>query len=242
MISEPAPSRVLIAIQARSNSSRFPGKIFEEIGRKMVLSHVIDAAKSAKIYVERAGKVHCDVAILHPEGDTKIIEKFKNSGVLLISGPEHDVLTRYVSAQRLTLADYVVRLTSDCPLVFDFIISKHINVAVYNKLDYVSNVEESCRQIADGFDCEIMSANAIEWLAENAKTAEEREHVTLALRTRDSRALSQGFVSSKMDTSDMKLSLDTKEDLDRIRSFYHRREHKMDNAILRFGRKRVYEL
>jgi spore coat polysaccharide biosynthesis protein SpsF len=236
------PARVLIAIQARSASTRFPGKIYEEIGSKMVLTHVIDAAKKAKKYCERSGKMVCEIAVLYPDGDQRILDTFKSAGVLMIAGPEHDVLARYLAAQRYTAADYVVRLTSDCPLVFPFIISKHINVAVYNRMDYVSNVDEECRMFADGLDCEAISANAIAWLSENAKTPEEREHVTLAIRKKNSQTLSKAFISSQLDTSAMKLSIDTQEDLDRVRLFYHGREFKMDSATISYGRDGIFEL
>jgi spore coat polysaccharide biosynthesis protein SpsF (cytidylyltransferase family) len=122
------------------------------------------------------------VAVLHPTDDAQLVTTFKQCGAMLIAGDEQDVLSRFVKAQELTNADYIVRLTSDCPLILDFIISKHINVAVLNDLDYVSNVDEQVRLVFDGMDCEILSKNALKWLDVNAKTKEHREHVTLALR------------------------------------------------------------
>lgn len=235
---------VLIAIQARSNSTRFPQKIYQLIGKKMVLQHVIDQAKSAKVYIERPSKknIKCDIVVLHPEDDNQLISNFRNSGVLLLSGNEQDVLSRYVKAYKSLKPNYIVRLTSDCPLILDFVISKHINVAVLNQYDYVSNVEESCRQVADGLDCEILSSRAIEWLSEQDLTDEEKEHVTLSIRKRRPPELRQAFVSSKFDTSSFKLSLDTKEDLDNIRDHYHKREFKLGIAMKTFGRNNIFEI
>ncbi len=236
--------RVLIAIQARSTSSRFPGKIFELIGQKTVLQHVIDQAKSAKFHVERSSRqiyIKCEIAVLHPANDRTIINSYKQTGAHLISGDEENVLSRYIEAAKLIKPDFIVRLTSDCPLILDFVISKHINVAVLNELDYVSNVEEQCRTIADGFDCEIMSRKALEWLEENAQTPEYQEHVTLALRRERPKSLKFGFIPSKLDTSHLKISLDTAEDLERIRRYYHDREYKLSVAKKLFG-KNVYEI
>lgn len=235
---------VLIAIQARSTSSRFPGKIFELIGQKTVLQHVIDQAKSAKFHIERSSRqklIKCEIAVLHPANDRSIINSYKQTGAHLVSGDEDNVLSRFIEATNLIKPDYVVRLTSDCPLVLDFVISKHINVAVLNDLDYVSNVEEQCRTIADGFDCEIMSRKAIDWLENNAITPEHQEHVTLALRQMRPQSLRFGFISSKLDTSHLKISLDTSEDLERIRKYYHDREYKLSVAKKLFG-KNVYEI
>ena len=137
---------VLIAIQARSNSARFPKKIYEMIGDRPVLQHVIDQAKSTAEHLTKYSnkvKVRCQVAVLHPDGDNELVKTFRGSGAILMAGPEHDVLTRFVTAQRLTDCDFVVRLTSDCPLILDYVIAKHINVACHNLFDYVSNVEET---------------------------------------------------------------------------------------------------
>lgn len=237
--------KILIAIQARTNSTRFPQKIYQIIGKKMVLQHVIDQAKSAKIYVERPSHkktIKCEIAILHPEDDLQVKTIFRSSGATLIGGDEQDVLSRFVKAQKETQADYIVRLTSDCPLLLDFIISKHILVAVFNELDYVSNVDESVRLVFDGMDCEIMSKKALEWLEKNALSKESKEHVTVALRKERPQSLKYGFVSSKLDSSALKLSLDTPDDLERIRTYFHDREAKIGLAIKMFGRRNVFDI
>ena len=239
------PLEVLIAIQARSNSTRLPKKIYETIGDRSVLDHVIDRAKSTANHITKYTsklKINCQVAVLHPENDDELVKAFRGSGAILIAGEEDDVLSRYVRAQRLTDADYVVRLTSDCPLILDFVIAKHVHVASFNQYDYVSNVEESCRLIADGFDCEVLSRRALEWLDQNAKSKEDREHVSTLLRKHRPSNLSQAFISMKMDTSHMKMSVDTIDDLNRIRDYYHKRLGKMDVAKAMFGSGNVYEL
>jgi spore coat polysaccharide biosynthesis protein SpsF len=238
------PINVLIAIQARSNSTRFPKKIYEHIDDKRILDHVIDRAKSTAFHITKYTsklKIECQVAVLHPDGDDNLVKTFRGAGAILIAGSEEDVLSRYVHAQKITDSDYIVRLTSDCPLILDFIIAKHIHVACFNQYDYVSNVEPQCRMIADGFDCEVLSRRAILWLKENAKTKEDKEHVTTAIRRERPSSLSQAFISMKMDTADLKMSVDTQEDLDRIRQYYHKRSGKMDIAKALFG-KDVYEL
>lgn len=235
--------KILIGIQARSNSTRFPGKIYEYVGNRRVLDHVIDRANSAASHVTRYRKeqnLKCLVAVLHPSDDKRLIDTFRSNSVQLISGPEQDVLARFVNAQSITGADYIVRLTSDCPLIFDYIIAKHINVATFQNLDYVNNVDEACRCIADGFDCEIMSKRALSWLDQNAK-GDEREHVTLALRKHRPAELTYGFILPKLDTSNMKMSVDTQDDLDRVRAYYHQHEAKRQKSDLIYGRN-IYEL
>jgi spore coat polysaccharide biosynthesis protein SpsF len=238
--------RVLIAIQARSNSTRFPEKIFQTIGNKMVLQHVIDKAMSTKNHVERTSGgrrvIYCDVAVLYPMGDSQIFQTFRRNGIDFFAGSELDVLSRFCQACDHFDSDYVVRLTSDCPLMLDYVITKHINIAVHRALDYVSNVEETCRQVADGFDCEILSRRALEWLHDNAITDEDKEHVTTAIRRERPQELKQGFIAMKLDTSHMKMSLDTPEDLEVIRQYHAEREKKMIEATRLFGRTNVFEM
>jgi len=237
-------ANVVIVIQARSNSTRFPKKIYELLGDKMVLQHVVDQALSSKLYVERSvqKKIDCSVVVAHPEDDEQVKTTFKKCGAFLLGGSEKDVLSRYIKAQEQFRADYVVRLTSDCPLVLDFVISKHIHSAVYNDFDYISNVEEDIRLVFDGMDVEIMSKKAIEWLKDNATSAFDKEHVTTALRRERPKSLRFGFVSSKLDTSGMKLSLDTPEDLENIRSYYHSRESKIKAAERRYGIRGIFNI
>ena len=246
------PIEVLIAIQARSNSTRFPKKIYEQIGDRRVLDHVIDRALDAADHIHRHTtriKINCTVAILHPSTDDEIVRTFRSPNVIMIPGPEHDVLTRYVTAAEMTGANYVVRLTSDCPLIFPFIIAKHINCAAFSTMphvfegpiDYLSNVDETCRNVADGLDCEILSKRALEWLNKMATDPSDREHVTTAIRRMRPNSLRQGFVSMNLDTSEMKLSVDTPADLERIRTYYHTKEHKLNAARKAFGNS-VYEL
>lgn len=241
-------AKVVIAIQARSNSTRFPQKIYQLIGRKMVIAHVIDAAKSAKLYVERAThkvQIKCDVAIVYPKNDTQVVSSCRSICQNLIESPvddENNVLARYQKAMTDLKADYIVRITSDCPLILDFVISKHINVAVMNELDYVSNVYENFRFSFDGLDVEVISRRGMEWLKANAKAPEDLEHVTSLLRKKMPPELTFGFITHKLDSSGMKLSLDTPEDLDRIRKYFHEREHKQELSTKLFGKRGIYEI
>jgi spore coat polysaccharide biosynthesis protein SpsF (cytidylyltransferase family) len=185
--------------------------------------------------------LRCQVAVLHPNEDDLLLNAFKSSGAIMIGGEEKDVLSRYAHALRLTQADYIVRLTSDCPLMLDFVISKHIHTAAFYKHDYVSNVDESCRFIADGFDCEVLSRRALAWLNDNAVLEHDREHVTTLLRAEKPKHLSMACVTMKIDTSHMKMSVDTAEDLERIRAYYHEREKKIALAKSIYGMK-LYDL
>jgi spore coat polysaccharide biosynthesis protein SpsF len=238
-------TEVIIGIQARSSSTRFPKKIYQNICGKRVLDWVVDAAKSSANHAMKYSgsfPLRCQVAILHPEDDTELVNAFRGAGCLMIGGSEHNVLDRYLKAQAFNNADYVVRLTSDCPLILDYMITKHINTAIKNGYDYVCNVDETGRTVADGLDCEIMSRKMINWLTQNAVSDSDKEHVTTAIRRLKPSGFRRGMIMTKFDTSDMKLSLDTPEDLDRIRSYMERKISKDHNMRSDYGRGNVFEL
>lgn len=232
---------VLIGIQARSTSTRFPEKVFELIGGKPLLQHVIDACVTSTVYINKLGhkkSVYAKVAVLCPEGD-KIATEF-SARAHVVTGSEDDVLSRYVKAAKKFECDYIVRVTGDCPLIPPHLITKHINAAVMNGHDYVSNVDERLRTSFDGLDCEVVSRRALEWLDENARSKEEREHVTVRLRTNPPEWLSVGHVIGYLNLADMMLSVNTKEDLARVREQFDSIEKAINVAERISGPKSVY--
>jgi spore coat polysaccharide biosynthesis protein SpsF len=213
--------KIGVLIQARSTSSRLPGKIFEIIGKKPVLQHVIDACNKAAYFLsnEKArNPVDVKVALLIPLGD-KIGPIYKGK-VEIYEGSEDDVFSRYFDAFVINDFDYTVRITSDCVLIPPHIISRTIQIAMNNNLDYVENVEESIRTSPDGFDVEVLSKKAMIWLNNNISTKEEKEHCTIALRTKNPSEIRRGHIVNYFDASSLKISIDTAEDLEKCRKEY----------------------
>jgi spore coat polysaccharide biosynthesis protein SpsF len=216
-------SDVYIGIQARSTSTRFPGKIFEKIGDKSILQHVIEACKNSAVYINRTSfknGILVKTVVLCPHGDP-LTSEFKDV-VKVFEGDENDVLSRYAEMTEKMNADYVVRITSDCPLIPSFLITKAINTAVINKYDYCSNVDEDSRTAVDGFDVEVISKKAMAWLHKNASLPADREHVTTMFRREPPKWAKVGYIVGYLDQSGLKLSVDTPEDLERVRKEYQK--------------------
>ncbi len=236
--------KVLIAIQARSTSTRYPGKVFEKTDNKEVLQMVLDAANESCLYINKytdKNKILASVALLIPYNDP-IKAKYEHKNII-IEGSENDVLDRFYQAAIKTEADYIVRITSDCPLLPSYLISKHLNVCTRNKFDYVSNVDPDCRTCPDGHDVEIMSKRALIWAKENAKEAAEKEHVTLILRTTK---LPDSFrvahVIGQIFQPDYKISFDTVDDLEKIKSEYRKVDECLQNAYKKSGKGSVFRV
>jgi len=207
---------VLIGIQARSSSKRFPNKMMAALDGKPVIEHVISTCLSVRDYLSKSKieSIDVQVALLVPWGDP-LKSRFENM-VRIIEGPEDDVLTRYWNAYKSGDYDFVARITGDCPLIPSFVIVKHIKCAVAFDADYVSNVDPMMRTEIDGWDCEVLSREALSWLNDNAKEQEDREHVTTLIRQIPPRWAKIGHVIGFVDRSSIKLSVDTIEDLERV--------------------------
>lgn len=234
-------SLVVIGIQARTGSTRFPNKVLELIDGKTVLQHVIDACKASAQNLNkfsRSNNCTISTALLIPSGD-KLLDMFQSMSIQV--GPEDDVLKRYVLACETFGADYMVRITSDCPLIPSPIITKLIKTGIMNNYDYASNVAEETRTAFDGKDCEFISKKALLWLDQNAVHADDRQHVTTLLRREPPRWVKQGFITDYLDLSDLKLSVDTQEDLERVRQAYNRLKSKMDYAYMKYGKSNVHK-
>lgn len=234
-------TRVCIGIQARTNSSRFPGKIHEYIGDKTMLEHVVDRCSSAAHYINRHSRNFKEmvlVSILIPYGDPA--SKTSKGKAVIIEGPEEDVLTRYVNMAETLKADYLVRVTSDCPLIPTPLIQRHIKVGVVNSYDYCSNVDENFRTSIDGFDVEFFSKRALDWLNVNATDKTDREHVTIKLRREPPAWANVGAIMHYMDSSHLKFSVDTPDDLEKVRCEYSSQQRKVAKAVEELGKSHVH--
>ena len=237
-----AINNVVIGIQARSTSKRFPRKVFEILDGRPLIQHVIDACKSCQTYINTypdGYRTFVSTALLVPYDDE--LTKAYSHKIQIIEGPDDDVLTRYKMASDQLTPDYVVRITADCPLMKADLIRKHIMMAIKFKYDYCSNVDPVGRTAIDGHDVEVMSRRALDWLNETATDLSDREHVTTLLRTSAIPGdFMSGFVMGNLNQSHIKLSVDTPEDLEHVKCEYFRRRDSYSAAVGKFGKRHVH--
>ena len=86
-----------------------------------------------------------------------------------------NVLSRYLSIAKMENADYVVRVTGDCPLIDHLVIDELIKKIIEESLDYVSNT--IIRTFPDGLDAEVFRASAM-YEGEEFANDFMKEHVT----------------------------------------------------------------
>ena len=207
-------SHLVTIIQARMTSSRLPEKVLADICGKPSLQIMLERiSMSASV-----GKVV--VATTVNISDDPIVKLCDNLGYKTFRGDEFDVLGRVLQAAELERADIVVRLTADCPMIDPYLIDEVINSFSIDNYDYFSNTVE--RTYPDGLDIEIMSIDSLREANKNAISPFLREHVTPYISGKRPELGAGNFrVGQKIFTADfshIRWTLDTEDDLLRIRS------------------------
>jgi spore coat polysaccharide biosynthesis protein SpsF len=207
--------KVICIMQARVGSTRLPGKVLKKICGKTVLEHDIDRLRRVKNIDEII------IATTVEEKDIEIVNEAHRLGVKYFRGSEEDVLSRYYLAAKENNADIVVRVTSDCPLLDSVVADKTIRYLLdnINKYDYVSNTLEAT--FPRGLDVEVFTFNSLEVAYNKAKLSRDREHVTSYIYT-SKNEFRLGCFKNKIDYSNFRWTLDTKEDFEFISVIYDR--------------------
>jgi spore coat polysaccharide biosynthesis protein SpsF len=89
-------------------------------------------------------------------------------------------LDRFYQSVKNENPNYVVRVTSDCPLLDANLVDEVVQFCIDNQLDYYSNVLQEV--YPDGLDVEVFSFKALEDAWKNTTTTSDREHVTPYIR------------------------------------------------------------
>jgi glutamate-1-semialdehyde 2,1-aminomutase len=194
--------KVLAIIQARYNSTRFPGKVVKKIYNKTVLEILIKRLSRSK-YISKI-----IVACSKNPNDKAIINICKKLGVNYFVGSEADVLDRFYKAAKKYKGENIVRITADCPLSDPKIIDDVIINFFSNHADYASNTNPST--FPDGFDVEIFKFGVLKEAYVKAKKSLEREHVTTFIIK--NKKFKKFNLRNSIDYSSLRLTLDEKED------------------------------
>jgi spore coat polysaccharide biosynthesis protein SpsF (cytidylyltransferase family) len=211
--------KVVAIIQARMGSTRLPGKVLLKIQGKPILWHIVNRLKFSK-YIN-----NIVISTSTSRSDDKIELFAKGNNIDFFRGSENDVLDRVYKTALKFSADTILRITGDCPCVDPFLIDNLIKMFETQKYDYVAiatgagviNVKEN--KFPDGLDAEYFSFETLKNTWENAKSPIDREHVTPYMWKVKGR-FRNGTLYSKNDYSNIRLTLDHKEDLNLIKKIY----------------------
>lgn len=164
--------RTLVVVQARTGSSRLPGKILMPLAGAPLLVRMVERVRAAKTPFDLVVATTTDAA------DDAVVDLCARSGIDCFRGHPTDLLERHYRAARAANADVVVKIPSDCPLIDPAAIDRVLSVfhAACERFDFVSNLHPAT--YPDGNDVEVMPMDALEIAWREAKKPHEREHTT----------------------------------------------------------------
>jgi spore coat polysaccharide biosynthesis protein SpsF len=164
--------KIGIIIQARTGSSRFPGKILKKINDKEIIRYLLERLESI------IDKKNIVVATTTSELDNSIVNLCNTYRYNCFRGSESDVLSRFYNVAMEYQFDHIIRCNSDCPLIDPILINKICNFYLSNshKYDYVSNVLLPTFPV--GMHIEMFSRKSLSLAHELSLDSIEREHVT----------------------------------------------------------------
>jgi spore coat polysaccharide biosynthesis protein SpsF len=210
--------KVDIIVQARTGSSRLPNKVMKYLEDKLVLDHVIDRLQKSK-YARQV--IICTST---KKEDDIIQEHCQKKNIKCFRGSELNVLERYYETATFYKSEYIVRVTSDCPLIdpkyIDFMIEKYFEL----KQQYLGPKYYGNHKFPDGFNGEIFNYQVLKEAFENANE-NEKEHVTTYIMKKyktfefDYPIDYQKYQS--IDFSNLHLSLDNKEDYELLKNIFN---------------------
>jgi spore coat polysaccharide biosynthesis protein SpsF (cytidylyltransferase family)/aryl-alcohol dehydrogenase-like predicted oxidoreductase len=209
------PHPVVAVIQARMGSTRLPGKVLMPVAGKPLLWHIVHRLR-------QCGTVDSVAVATSIDSRDDAIEQFcAEAGVICVRGPLQNVLERYRLAALKTGARTLLRVTGDAPLIDPGLIDYLVSGLTKAGADFVQ-LEPGALCAHEGVD--VFSRRALDWLTAHAADDEiAREHVTSYFKNVPDKVSTVYLpayqpLARKLE----RVSVDTQEDLDRLRTVYER--------------------
>ena len=202
---------IVAIIQARFGSTRLPGKVLLQLGGKTILENVYERVSRSRFIDDVV------IATTINTQDNKIVKLCQEKNISYFRGSEENVLDRYYKTAKKYRADYIIRITSDCPLIDYNIINKVITTHFKEKNDYTANAY--IETYPDGEDIEIFSFKVLREAWKNANRPSEFEHATQYI-TNNPEKYKIGNVAYTKDLSSKRWVLDEKNDYIFLQAIY----------------------
>lgn len=204
--------KVLGVIQCRSGSSRLPGKALLDLNGGSVLSWVIQRARLI------TGLNDLVVATTDQPADDPVVQAAFWDGCDVIRGDEDDVLSRYIEAVEAYQPDAVVRVTADNPLTDPTVADRCIETFVRAGADYCYAAGYPI-----GTAIDVFAVDALYQAAARGGRAEHREHINgFFLENYLEFGITSLVADSGQRRADVRVTLDTFEDLQTLRAVFAR--------------------
>lgn len=198
-------NRIMGFIQARMNSTRFPGKVLHPVKGKPLLEYLLDRIARCRELAQVA------VLTSSEKTDDPIAAYCDKKGTACFRGSLNHVAERFKNAAAFFKASAFVRITADSPWIDPALVDQMIRQFRKNGFDYLSNCRE--RTFPKGMSLEILSAPVFLRYFAEIQDPEDQEHVTPFFQRNFSKMKSGLFQSSNSQSVHVNLCVDLPEDI-----------------------------
>jgi spore coat polysaccharide biosynthesis protein SpsF len=207
--------RVVLVVQARMSSQRLSRKVLANIASRAALEWVLLRASRAVRVAEAR------LAIPDGPGNDPLAKLAEKLNCPCTRGSEPDCLDRYLQAARESEAEHIVRVSGDSPFIDPEMIDAAVDAHLASGADYSRNFEPI--DIPAGLCVEAVTRKALERAASESTDPYDREHVTPYFYREPGRfTVMRTPVPEKLLRPDLRLTLDTPDDLEVLREIASR--------------------
>jgi spore coat polysaccharide biosynthesis protein SpsF (cytidylyltransferase family) len=190
-----------IIVQARTRSTRFPGKVLKPLLGKTVLKRVL----------EKCMEIGPIVRLTVPSYDHELANLTIGMSIPVFYGPENDLLERFVNASRGDGIETIMRITADCPLLDPELCRQTLKLYNDGECSYAA-IDHPRGGFPKGYGCEVFSKFSLCLANELATSAYDREHVTPWMQ----KNLRCKYMENEKDESNLNFCVDYPEDIERL--------------------------
>lgn len=162
---------MIVLVQARLNSKRFPNKMLKKIFGKPLIWYVLKSIKKSK----KVKKIV--VSTSKNKSDDKLIDYLVNKKIEYFRGNLNNVAKRLLDTAKFYKKDHFLRISGDSPFIDYKLIDKAIGLKKKLLIDYdiITNIYP--RTFPSGMSVEIINTKSLEKYFKKF-TKFEKEHVT----------------------------------------------------------------
>ena len=201
--------RLLVIVQARSNSDRFPKKVLHKVYGRTLIEHIILKVNKSK------NVSNIVVATSKYKSDDLLVDNLKKNKIKYFRGSLNNVAKRLLNVAEKYKKKYFIRINADSPLIDFKLIDLSIKILKksFNKeYDLITNTFP--RSFPSGQSVEIIKTKTLKKNIQKMNKS-ELEHVTKYFYKNYQKFLIKNF-SAKKNSINIKLSVDTEKDLQLI--------------------------
>lgn len=206
--------KTAIILEARTQSTRFPNKVFYKIGNYSLLEFLFKRLLKLKLKII--------IATTTNKKDKKIIDFCKQKKIDYFAGKENDLIDRVFNCAKKNNIENIISLTSDNPLVEVKYIRRYLDIFCNKKLDYLDNIQSN--SFPKGIAIRIVKRSKLKKFSKFVKKTKEynfRQHTCYFFMQKKNYKYFNGYLAKSIifrKYNSLRLTVDYKEDLDFINS------------------------